>query len=252
MSDPKGQFEVIFLPGNTTSVSQPLDQGIISILKAAYKRRLLEVMVQCLEDYDRLQLEALKIPQGRRGLQYGQPAHLLDAAILLKECWENLSPSTIVGCFNRSRCFLHAEVSIPNEFSSDDIAQSNIDQIEILLSRVRLSSSSSDYCGLGDIIGIYKEEGPQAGAATLKRWISLEDDPEVLASIDQDEMDAIESTFDQAAAVSISRINHPSNTTTEQATSPHSTAQELVAMLEDAKKKQNPFKINRYWPCCPV
>ena len=55
-SDPKGQVEVIFLPANTTSVSQPLDQGIISILKAAYKRRLLEVMVQCLEDYGRLQL----------------------------------------------------------------------------------------------------------------------------------------------------------------------------------------------------
>ena len=41
--------KLIFLPPNTTSVSQPMDQGIIKCLKAFYRRRLVNLMIKRLE-----------------------------------------------------------------------------------------------------------------------------------------------------------------------------------------------------------
>ena len=40
---------LIFLPPNTTSISQPIDQRVIKCLKAHYRRRLVRLMVQCLD-----------------------------------------------------------------------------------------------------------------------------------------------------------------------------------------------------------
>lgn len=39
-------IELVFLPTNTTSVLQPLDRGVIWSLKRRFKKKLLEVMVQ--------------------------------------------------------------------------------------------------------------------------------------------------------------------------------------------------------------
>lgn len=39
--DPTGQVTVFFLPPNTTSVYQPLDQGMISVFKTRYKAKML-------------------------------------------------------------------------------------------------------------------------------------------------------------------------------------------------------------------
>ena len=41
--------KLIFLPPNTTSVSQPMDQGVIKCLKAFYRRRLVNLMIKRLE-----------------------------------------------------------------------------------------------------------------------------------------------------------------------------------------------------------
>ena len=41
--------KLIFLPPKTTSVSQPMDQGVIRCLKAFYRRRLVNIMIQRLE-----------------------------------------------------------------------------------------------------------------------------------------------------------------------------------------------------------
>lgn len=43
--DPLGQVRVFFFPPNTTSVFQPLDQGMIAVFKARYKSKMLTKVV---------------------------------------------------------------------------------------------------------------------------------------------------------------------------------------------------------------
>ena len=40
---------LIFLPPNTTFVSQPMDQGVIKCLKVQYRRRLVKLMIRRLD-----------------------------------------------------------------------------------------------------------------------------------------------------------------------------------------------------------
>ena len=47
--DGLSNVKLIFLPPNTTSVSQPMDQGVIRCLKAIYRRKLVNMMIQQLE-----------------------------------------------------------------------------------------------------------------------------------------------------------------------------------------------------------
>ena len=80
-----GQVTVFKFPPNITSVYQPLDQGIIAALKTGYKSRLLEKVVASVANYNELQGMAKQLPAGSAGLQYGCPAHVGDAVVLLKE-----------------------------------------------------------------------------------------------------------------------------------------------------------------------
>jgi hypothetical protein len=41
LKDPQGQVKVVFLPPNVTSVYQPMDAGVIAMVKKKYRYRLL-------------------------------------------------------------------------------------------------------------------------------------------------------------------------------------------------------------------
>ena len=97
-TDPLGQVECFYFPPNTTSIYQPLDQGIIAVIKKRYKTRMLTQLVSAADNFDELQAQAEKIPNGRKGLSYGLLAHVLDAANLLKACWDELPASTVSAC----------------------------------------------------------------------------------------------------------------------------------------------------------
>ncbi len=53
--DETGQVQVFYFPPNSTSVYQPLDQGIIAALKTRYKTKMLEKLVSVFDDYEKLQ-----------------------------------------------------------------------------------------------------------------------------------------------------------------------------------------------------
>jgi len=55
-------------------------------------------------DVEKLIEEAKKAKQGRKGLKVGCNAHVLDAAILVKKCWDTLAPSVIQNCWSHSKC----------------------------------------------------------------------------------------------------------------------------------------------------
>lgn len=74
-------IKVKFLPLNTTSKLQPLDQGIIRTFKSIDRK---EVVLKVIED-----IESGKKPG----------VNLLEAVRIIDKAWKNLKPSTIQNCF---------------------------------------------------------------------------------------------------------------------------------------------------------
>ncbi|GFO43401.1 phosphoinositide phospholipase c [Plakobranchus ocellatus] len=79
--------ELLFLPPNTTSKSQPCDMGIINNVKCHYRGTLLKRLIDYIDegnDFNNFKLT------------------LLDAAIILKQAWEKVEPATITNCFKKA------------------------------------------------------------------------------------------------------------------------------------------------------
>jgi len=92
-------IKLVFLPANTTSVLQPLDQGIIKNFKFHYRKMLLSKMLQC---YD-------------SGIDFS--VSILDAMRLIHTAWNSVSCHTITNCF-RHTGIIHLEDD--NESPSKD------------------------------------------------------------------------------------------------------------------------------------
>ena len=81
-----------FLPANTTSQIQPLDQGIIRAMKAHYRKRLLSTnLVARIDDNTETSLS-----------EYVKSISLLDAIHMLKYAWAQVSCVTIQNCFRKA------------------------------------------------------------------------------------------------------------------------------------------------------
>ena len=78
--------KLIFLPPNTTSVSQPMDLGVIKCRQAFYRRRLVNLMIKRLE-------QGQDLPK----------ISILCALQLLIAAWNNVTKSTIVICFGKAK-----------------------------------------------------------------------------------------------------------------------------------------------------
>ena len=72
---------VHFLPPNVTSTSQPLDQGIVSIVKRRHRTLVLESIVSNIELFQEMAKRKRKLS----GLSIGGLPDLMDAAIMLKK-----------------------------------------------------------------------------------------------------------------------------------------------------------------------
>ena len=107
------KVNVFFFPPNSTSVHQPHDQGIISVVKVDYKKRMLTNFIDVYDNIEQLNQLASQAKKGRKGLNV--PATILDATNILKEAWDNVSASTILGCWRHSQCLSH----LPERISSE-------------------------------------------------------------------------------------------------------------------------------------
>jgi DDE superfamily endonuclease len=97
---------VVFFPPNCTAWKQPCDLGIIAALKKRYKYMYLKSVLSYYdlpEDLKQLKLLAAgNLRRGAAGVEFGNPAHLLDAANFVKVCWDAITQETIKNCFKKA------------------------------------------------------------------------------------------------------------------------------------------------------
>ncbi|XP_026471616.1 tigger transposable element-derived protein 4-like [Ctenocephalides felis] len=98
-----------FFPPNTTSILQPMDQGIIRSLKTNFRKNLVLKMILCVDDNEDL---SSKIT-------------VLDAILMVNDAWNKLQQNTIHNCFrhsglNKSHDDSPFQIS-ENEFVEEDV-----------------------------------------------------------------------------------------------------------------------------------
>jgi len=85
-------LKLLYLPPNSTSKLQPLDQGIIASFKAAYRRQYADYMVQY---FNRHGISAPKLD-------------ILASIYMIADAWEAIPSSTISNCWKKSGILPHA------------------------------------------------------------------------------------------------------------------------------------------------
>jgi len=83
--------KVKFLPPNTTSKSQPLDQGIIKTFKTLYRKEIVRTILSDMDDEKSTSID------------------ILQAMRIVDKTWRNVTTTTIVNCFRSCGFVLDAE-----------------------------------------------------------------------------------------------------------------------------------------------
>lgn len=164
---------------------------------------MLTQMVNAAENFDELQVEAEKLPNGRKGLSYGLPAHVLDAASLLKICWDELPGKIISACWRRWRClpisdaepiesietFAEANHQIQSETIeeiSSQIFRKNSSVLKISLNITQRHFQKGLTVGSGShfltslVLKVITNATTEDKNELLGRWLNLEKDPEII------------------------------------------------------------------------
>ena len=143
-------IELVFLPANTTSHTQPLDQGIIANLKCKYRH-----------EYALGHL----IPALNAGKN---PAYtIFDALEVLRKSWDQATPRTIARCFRKAG-FKHPDIQEPTP--------EDMEEEELPLSQLaeRLSSAGIACDTEGARLALTEDEDLQTSAVRSNEEIARE------------------------------------------------------------------------------
>ena len=163
---------VVFFPPNTTSIVQPLDQGIIRAFKAHYRSRLVKRIIS--------RCEVVSTPD-----QVIITA--LDAVHWIATAWNDVTPPTIVNTFRKAGFqqphSSDSVVDIENETTDDE----SIKKLESLLSHVKINHhqlSATEYATLDDEVPVFNEWDDNTESAVIMQ--EAEQDPEEDGDHDHD------------------------------------------------------------------
>lgn len=99
---------LIFLPPNTTSVLQPMDQGIIRALKSNFRKNLVLKIVASLDA--NVDTNAGKHPK----------ITILDAILMIYDAWNKLTSAAIFNCFKHAGFVRDSASVVANNDDTDD------------------------------------------------------------------------------------------------------------------------------------
>ena len=104
--------KLIFMPSNTTSLIQLLDQGIIRTVKVYYRTQLIRQMV-------------IAIDNGAKPDDFARSISVLKAIYMLKRAFVLVTPSTIYKCFRKADFVLHVLRQKEREIEEINIPEAN-------------------------------------------------------------------------------------------------------------------------------
>ena len=106
-----GNIKCIYLPPNTTSLCQPMDQGVLENLKRRYKRLLLEKLLLSIES---------TTPQC-----FMKELTIKDCIYMVAKAWNDIRPESLMHAWNK--LLMQNEVSQQETVSADsDIVESTL------------------------------------------------------------------------------------------------------------------------------
>ena len=147
---------IIFFPPNTTSIVQPLDQGIIRAFKARYRSRLVKRIInRCTlaSTPDQVVITAL------------------DAVDWIAAAWTDVTQSTIINTFGKA--------GFQHHYPSDSVDDESIKKLECLLQHFKINSlqlSATEYAMFDDEVPVFNEWDDTATSVTIIQ--DAEQDPE--------------------------------------------------------------------------
>jgi hypothetical protein len=119
-------IELFFLPPNTTSKTQLMDQGVIDNLKVHYRKKIVLRQIESIETKQEFQLT------------------VLDALRLLKQAWDCVTATTIMNCFRHAGFLIPADktqtsTDIDINDESDELDEIPLAKLAVLDNRIVLT-----------------------------------------------------------------------------------------------------------------
>lgn len=132
-------ISIRFLPPNTTSFCQPLDQGIIQNFKTWYRSIILKRILSKLESVTSSEELVKSIT-------------VLDAIYIIQEAWRKVSPVTIQNCFKKAG-FKHSNSFVTNmAFDPEDEEPLSViaERCKMMLQVAPNNTTFEEYVGVDD------------------------------------------------------------------------------------------------------
>lgn len=118
--------KLVFLPPNTTSVTQPMDQGVIRNLKLHYRKLVIQKQIAAIETKTDFSIT------------------VLDALRMLNHAWSKVTPGTIANCYHHAG--FDSAVAIPVDDDDDEDDDIPLAQLR----RIGLTAGIQDYATIDD------------------------------------------------------------------------------------------------------
>ncbi|XP_041346709.1 tigger transposable element-derived protein 6-like [Gigantopelta aegis] len=113
--------KVVFLPANTTSKLQPLDQGIIQAMKMGYRKRLLRSVIARLDSEENVS-----------SADVAKSVSVLDAVQWLKAAVKDVRTETVKRCFAKAGIRSAATPTNEDDDPDDDVHLSKLRELVVM------------------------------------------------------------------------------------------------------------------------